>query len=252
VRHSISLAMAVALFGAGCASQVVKLTAQPGQEAIVRDGVQSLVSKKSNLVMLRPNTKLLKSNARPAFTVAVKNLGPKPETLLETGITAQQSVEGKQLALRVHKYDELVQEEQNRQAVAAFAVALSGAARAYSAANAGYVNTTGSVNAYTPYGNSYGTYSATTYDPLRAQIAQQNASAQTGEDIANLQAQGEHNLAQLQNTILKDNTVMPGEWIGGTIVLDPPQYSGGNSQSYTVNIDFGGERHEFLVAQVTQ
>ena len=154
------------------------------------------------------------------------------------------------MALRVYHYEDLVQEEQTRQAVHAFGAALSGAGRAISASNAGYVNTTGTVNSYGPYGPSYGTYTATTYDPLRAQLAQQAANAQTREDFANLQAQGEQNLTELQHTILKDNTVMPGEWVGGTIVLEPPQSSGSASKTYSIAVEFGGEQHEFLVSQV--
>ena len=227
-----------------CASQRIELAAAPGQEAIVRDGIPSLVSKKHNLVMLRPNSQLLKGNPRPAFTVAVRNLGSKPETLLEANITARQTVDGKQVAMRVYRYEELVQEEQTRQTVQAVGAILSGTARAIDASNAGYVNTTGSVNGYG--------YTATTYDPLRAQLAQNVANAQTQDDFANIQAQGEQNLSQLQHTILKDNTVMPGEWVGGTIVLDQPAYSGGAPKSYTITVDFAGEQHEFHVAQVTK
>lgn len=251
MRQSVIFAPLCALFLIGCASQTIQLSAAPGQEAIVRDGLPSLVSKKKNIVMLRPNTRLLKGNARPAFTVVVRNSGNKPETLFETGISARQTVDGKQVALRVYHYQELVQEEQTRQAIHAFGVALAGAGRAISAANAGYVNTTGTVNAYGANGPTYATYTATTYDPLRAQIAQNAANAETQADVANWQAQGEQNLAALEHTILKDNTVMPGEWIGGTIVLDPPAYSGSTPKSYVITVDFGGEQHEFQVAQVT-
>lgn len=242
----------VAVLASACASETIQLSAMPGQEAAVRDGVPSLYSKKQHIAMLRPNMRIVKGSARPAFTLAVQNLGSGPELLSETSIVAHQHVDGKQVALKVFKYDELVKEEQTRQAVAAFGAALSGVARAYNASNAGYVNTTGSVRAYNSYGGSaYGTYSATTYDPLRAQIAQNAASASTQNDFAALQEQGEANLAHLQNTILKDNTVMPGEWIGGTIVLDAPQSSGSAPKSYSIVVSFAGEAHEFLVKQTT-
>jgi hypothetical protein len=250
MRINIIAPLVCALLIAGCASQKIELSAAPGQNAIIRDGIPALVSKKKNIVMLRPNKTLLKGNPRPAFTVAVRNLGNKPETLLESNITARQTIDGKQVAMRVYRYDELVQEEQTRQAWQAFGVALSGAARAMNAANAGYVQTTGTVHGYGAYGPTYANYSATTYDPLRAQLAQNVANAETQSDIANLQAQGEQNLAALEHTILKDNTVMPGEWVGGTIVLDPPAYSGKAPKSYTITVDFGGEQHEFQVAQV--
>jgi len=151
----------------------------------------ALISKKRHLVMIRANTRLLPGGARPAFTVIVRNQGRGPETLLETGIRAHQTVAGKTAALRVFRYDELVEEEQTRQAVAAFGAALSGFGNAMAASNAGYVNTTGSVTTRGPYGTSYGTYSATTYDPLRAQIAQDRAAAQTQADFDRIRAQGE-------------------------------------------------------------
>ena len=119
-----------------------------------------------------------------------------------------------------------------------------------SAANAGYTNTTGSFNSYGAGGTAYGTYSATTYDPLRAQVAQQAANAQTANDVAMLRAEGEQNLNRLQQTILKDNTVMPGEWYGGSIVLDPPAQADSGTSSYSIVVDFAGEQHTFAVSQV--
>ena len=154
--------------------------------------------------------------------------------------------------MRVYRYDELVSEEQTPQTVAAVSAELSGAGRAMSASNAGYVNTTGSVNAYGPYGTPYGTatYTARTYDPLRAQLAQQAANAETQREAADLRAQGEKNLALLQGTILKDNTVMPSEWYGGTVVLDPPKRDNNQPARYEVVIEFGGEEHTFSVSHI--
>ena len=249
IGHSTAIAI-TALLISGCTSQRIDLAAGPGQEAIVRDGVPALVSKKRHLVMLRPNNRLLKGNARPAFTLVVRNMGGSSETLLESKISAQQLLGGKTASVRFLRYDELVKEESDRQTAAAIGATLAGVGRAMSASNAGYVTTNGTVNAYSPYGSSVGTYSATTYDPLRAQLAQQAANTETEADFANLAAQGERNLAGLQQTILKDNTVMPGEWYGGTIVLEPPERSSSGPTSYSIAVDFGGETHIFQVSQV--
>jgi hypothetical protein len=221
-----------------------------GQESLVRDGSPALVSQKKNLVMLRANNRLVESGSRPAFTLVVRNLSSKSETLLESAITAQQTVSGRSVALRVYRYDELIQEEQNRQAWAAVGAAFSAAGRSISAADAGYTTTTGSVAAYGSGGSAYGTYSATTYDPLRAQIAQQNANAQTASEVAALRAEGEQNLNRLQETMLKDNAVLPGEWYGGSIVLAPPQKADDGSSSYVITVDFAGEQHSFAISQV--
>ena len=247
----------IALLGAvlilpGCSMHSIELAAGPGQETIVRDGLPALISKKKHVVMLSPKARRLKGNARPTFTVAVLNAGDQPVTLREASVNARQVVAGKSTSLRVYRYDELVSEEQTRQAVAAVGAALSGAGRAMSASNAGYVNTTGNINAYSPHGTPYGsaTYTARTYDPLRAQLAQQAANAETQREVADLRAQGEKNLALLQGTILKDNTVMPSEWYGGTVVLDPPKHASDQPARYEVVIEFGGEQHTFSVLHV--
>jgi hypothetical protein len=241
----------IALITAGCSQpQTIQLAAAPGQESIVRDGVPALISRKSHFVMLKPNARVIDGAARPAFTIVVNNSSSSPYDLLESSIAARQSVDGKDLIVRVHRYDELVQEEKNKQALAAFGAALSGASRAMSAANAGYVTTTGTVNTYGYGGQGYGTYTATTYDPLRAQIAQQSASAQTSADFESLRIEGERNLGALQQTILKDNTVLPGEWYGGTIVLDQPAQPTTGPIEYVVSVQFAGEVHEFTVKQI--
>jgi len=54
----------------------------------------------------------------------------------------------------------------------------------------------------------------------------------------------------LQATILKDNTVMPGEWYGGTVVLAPPEKAQEGATAYTIAVAFGGEEHSFAVSQV--
>jgi hypothetical protein len=56
-------------------------------------------------------------------------------------------------------------------------------------------------------------------------------------------------LTRLNETILKDHTVMPGEWYGGIIVLDVPQKDQSGNAEYTLTLPFGGEVHEFRVRQ---
>jgi hypothetical protein len=51
-----------------------------------------------------------------------RNQGKRPETLQEAGIRAWQEIDGKRVGVRVFRYDELVQEEETRQKVAAFRV----------------------------------------------------------------------------------------------------------------------------------
>lgn len=60
---------------------------------------------------------------------------------------------------------------------------------------------------------------------------------------------GQQNLATLEREVLKDNTMMPGEWYGGQVVFDPPQTSTGDQKAYRITISVGGERHEVDVSQ---
>jgi len=242
-------AITAAIFLGGCSSHTIQLTPASDQQAIYRDGLPALVSQKKHVVMIRPNVRQVKGNSRPSFTVAVLNADRQPHTLFEKAISAYQFDQGKSVPLRVYSHAELVQEEQTRQTIAAVGVALSAAGRTMSASNAGYVKSTGSINTYGAYGSTHSTYRSTTYDPLRAQLAQNAANAQTQYDIARMKAQGENNLRLLQGTILKDNPVLPGEWYGGTVVLDPPSGSD-NVKSYELSIQFGGEQHTFSVSHL--
>jgi hypothetical protein len=234
----------------GCASNDrMELITGSNQEAIVRNGTPALYSRKKHLVMLSANASAISSHERPGFTLAVRNMGSKGVLLTTPSISASGSIENKRTALKVFSYDELVKEEQERQTVAAFATALSAVGGAMAASQAGYVHTTGSVSGNT-YGRPYhGTYSATTYDPYRAQLATQAAQDRSAADFASLRAEGEVNLARLNATILKDHTVMPGEWYGGVIVLAVPPKDQAGAAEYTIAINFDGEVHEFKVRQ---
>ena len=76
----MKLAIYILILGAfivsGCATNDrVSLIADHDQQALTRDGVQTLASKKKHLVMLRPGSRVVRSGTRPAFVVAVRNLG---------------------------------------------------------------------------------------------------------------------------------------------------------------------------------
>ena len=234
------------VFG-GCSSAPDRLTLQAGagQQEIVRNGIPALVSNKKHVAMLRPNSRRFGSNQRVAFTLIVMNRSAQPMLLREGAVTALQTVGTKQVALKVYRHAELVEEENHRQTMAAVGAALSGFGNAMAASNAGYTNTTGTV--YGPRGPA--TYSATTYDPVRAQVAQNIAADRTAADFERLKVQGEANMQALDTVILQDNTVMPGEWSGGTVVLDPPQKDQSKVGQYVISVTFDGEVHSFTVSQ---
>jgi hypothetical protein len=242
----------------GCASsEHISLMAGPSQQSMTRDGIPALLSTERQIVMLRPVQSSVRRGDRPAFIVAVYNRGRNPTNLLVSDISATGNLG---TVIHVFGYDELVAEARRKQRWATFAVALAGAAGAMNAANAGYTHTYGTYSGYSHgtysgalngsyTGTTTGIYSATTYDPARAYAAQSINNAQTAANLAAIQARGEQTLGELQNTILKDNTVMPGEWVGGVVVLDTPEKAPDGIAQYKINVEFGGEVHSFSVSQ---
>lgn len=255
------LSVGILLLLCGCASNDhISLVADQSQQALTRDGVPALLSTKRQVVLLRPASSLIQSAGRPAFVIAVYNPGKRPVELRASGITAQLNDAGGPVNLHVYSYEELVAEVQRKQKWAAFGAALQGAALAMNAANAGYTHTNGiySGNSYGRYSGALngtyssatsGTFSATTYDPGRAFAAQQYANAQTTANFAAIQVQGRQALDQLQTAILKDNTILPGEWVGGIVVLDAPTKGRDGSATYRIDVQLAGEVHSFVVSQ---
>jgi hypothetical protein len=238
----------------GCASsERIALVASPAQQSLTRDGVPALLSAQKQVVMLRPVAASVRRGDRPTFVLAVYNRAKRPAELRVANITAHHVGDGKQKPVRVFTHEELVAEARRKQTWAAVGAALSGAGGALSAANAGYSHTQGTYTGYArgPYSNVSvgGTYTATTYDPSKAYAAQAINNAQTAANFAAIEAEGQQQLSALQNTILKDNTVLPGEWIGGLVVLDEPSKGADGIARYQVNVRFGDELHSFNINQ---
>jgi hypothetical protein len=222
----------------------VGLKAADGQETVVRDGVPALISKKQHVIVMRPISKTQASHGRPSFVLAVLNRGNRPVTMRVEDIQAI-STKPKQIAIRIYTFEELTSEAQAQRNAQLTLALLSGVAGAVSASQAGYSHTTGSV-----YGaNSYGSFSATTYNPAVAQMAANQNAAITASNMEGIQAQGEQRLAELQNTILKDHTLMPGEWHGGVIVLDEPEKGETGSAEYEIRVQLDSEVHAFNISQ---
>lgn len=235
----------------GCATYG-SLTAVPsrGERSVFQNGQNTIVSTQLNTVAVTPRSNRIKSGDQGAFVVAVQN-GLTSDLVFSTeNVTAYATTNGNSQALHVYSYDQLVAQEKRRQAWAAFAVALAGAADSINAANAGYSHTYGSYSgsAYASNGVSahgYGSYSSTTYNYAAAQAAQNVANANTGARFAALAEQGQENLRALSSTILKKQTVFPGTWFGGVVMVSLPTVSG-TPQQVRLDVEVGGEHHEFM------
>ena len=121
---------------------------------------------------------------------------------------------------------------------AALLTGVAAGANAYSASRAGYGSYT------TPSGRT-GTF----YSPTAAAIAQGTAAAQNEAMISATIETGQRNMVVLEQAVIKDNTLLPGEWYGGQLHLAPPTDQGGAQKSYTIVITVGPDRHVIDVAQ---
>lgn len=232
-----------------CAPQrdIISLAAAPDQQAMIRDGVPALVSSKKHAVFLRPTDARQESGGRPKFVVAMLNRGNAPATFNMSDMRVEM-LRPRHARIKLYTHMELADEVETERNTRLFLAALSGAAGAMSAASAGTTYTNASYTHHSPYGTGTGFYTASTYNPGLAQSAINANNDRTLDSMAAIEAGAENALANLKATILKDHTLMPGEWHGGVIVLDPPEM-GEEGTEYQITLRFDGEEHVFTVNQ---
>jgi hypothetical protein len=234
------VALCATIGGCVTAGETVSFKASnPQQQAMMRDGQPALVSRQKNsLVLVRPASRQLKTNGRPVFVVGINNLGKQPVDFVVNQVEAMQHVAGSDYEMKIVTYEMLVQEEKNRQVAAAILTGVAAAGNAYSASQAGYGHYT------TPNGRTGAFYS-----PTAAAIAQNNAAVQNEAMVAATVETGQRNMVVLEQSVIKDNTLMPGEWYGGQLHLAPPTDQGGGPKTYTIVITVGSDRHVIDVSQ---
>jgi hypothetical protein len=240
MRKWAIVALGAALTGCVTNNETVAFRASnQNQQAMMRDGQPALVSRQKNsVVLVRPASRQLQANGRPVFVVGINNLGKTPLEFRVSQVEANQRVGESEYPMVVVTFEMLQQEEKNRQIASAILVGVAGAANAYSASRAGYGSYT------TPSGRT-GTF----YSPTAAAIAQNNAAVQNEAMFAATVERGQQTMAQLEQAVIKDNTLMPGEWYGGQLHLAPPTYQAGGQKTYSIVIMVGSDRHVIEVAQ---
>lgn len=235
-------AVAVCATLAGCvtAGETVSFrVSNPQQQAMMRDGQPALVSRQKNsLVLVRPASRQLQMSGRPVFVIGINNLSKQQVDFRVGQVDAMQHVGGSDYEMKVVTYEMLVQEERNRQIAAAILTGVAAAGNAYSASQTGYGH-------YTTPGGRTGTF----YSPTAAAIAQNTAAVHNETMIAATVETGQRNMAVLEQSVIKDNTLMPGEWYGGQLHLAPPTDQAGGQKNYTIVIMVGSDRHVVDVAQ---
>jgi len=244
----IFVVVAFAFLCSSCVQQeVVRFQAKAQQQSFMRDGQPALVSEKKNsIVLIRPATRQTAAGGRPVFVIGIRNLTKAPFDFLVSNVQVVQVIAQNTVPLKIFTYEELVQQERNRQVVEAILVGTAAGLNSYSASKAGYSNNTTTrytaTGAHTSYSTSYSSYRA---------IAAQNRAARENEKMTDAAiAQGQANLSNLERDVIKDNTLMPGEWYGGTLQFQAPvQEESGAPKNYTIALTVGTERHEIDIVQ---
>ena len=206
---------------------------------MMRDGQPALVSRqKSSLVLVRPAARQLQARGRPVFVVGINNFGKQPIDFRVEQVEAIQHVAGTDYSMQIVTFEMLAQEERNRQVAMAIIGGIAAGANAYSASRAGH-------GTYTTPGGRTGSF----YSPTAAAIAQGNAAAQNEAIFAATVETGQRNMAALEQSVIKDNTLMPGEWYGGQLHIAPPTDQAGGQKTYTIVITVGQDRHVVAISQ---
>lgn len=241
----VAAAAAAALVLAGCQS-MEKVAFKPiaGQEVAVRDGRETITSRKLNsTIVLAPVRRVNAYLERPAYVAMIYNASKSPQTFRYSGISAEYASTGQ--PLKVWTIDQLQAEERQAAVVGMIATAaIAGAAGAVAANNAG--TSYGSGTVYNRYGST--SYTWRTYNPAAAQAVAAGYGAAGAAGVATIAANSQRTIDQLEQNVLKDNTLQPDEWYGGQFVFSAP-YSNNvmEDKSYIVRIEFAGDLHEFQV-----
>jgi len=239
--------LCAAVVSGSVTTETVQFQPKGDQQAVIRDGVPGLVStRKDSIVIARPAARQFQIGGRPVFVLAVFNRGRTTQEFRVSNVSVTQLVNGNDAQLQVITYEQLVSEEKTRQVIAAIGVGLAAAGNSMSASQAGYYNANSTV--FTPRG-AYQVHT-TGYSPATAAIAQSNANVQNAEMISATIERGQTNMAQLERAVIKDNTLMPGEWYGGQLHI-APLVSQDGPKIYTIVVTVGADRHEIRIAQGT-
>lgn len=239
---TLAASVAVACGLASCAtSYAVAPEVSQGQSIRYEHGTPTTVSvKEHGAVRVSPSAR--EFAGRMVFNVVAFNNGPQAANIGYENVSVALS---SGTPLRLYSAAALEKEAKTRAAWAAFAVALSGAAQAYSAQQSAYSYGYGSVHTYTPYGGAVSTYQYSAYNPALANALTQQATAQTSRDIYQISAALDHAITSIEGHVLQTTTVDVGQINGGQIVVDRPKLNRDALTDVIVRVVFNGDVHEF-------
>jgi hypothetical protein len=209
MRNLGIVALCAALGGCVSTGETVAFRASnPQQQAMMRDGQPALVSRQKNsLVLVRPASREVRTNGRPVFVVGINNFGKQPVDFRVSEVDARQHVGASDYGMQVVTFEKLVQEEKNRQVAAAILTGVAGAA-----------NPTAPLAPAKALHDAERSNRNVLQPDRRRHRAEQRRDAERTMFAATVET-GQRNMATLEQSVIKDNTLMPGEWYGGQLHL---------------------------------
>jgi hypothetical protein len=171
------------------------------------------------------------------FGVAVFNKGKAANNF---GVENLALANADNVPIKIFTASELIHKEKVKAAWQAVAVALGGAAAAYSANANAYSTTNGYVS--TPYGTA--TYYSRTYNPAVAYAGTAAATAATGYGLISVKNSLDRAISDLRGHILQTTTIDPGGSYGGEVVADGLP-KGRLPQDVILSVHWNGEEYPF-------
>jgi hypothetical protein len=181
----------------------------------------------------------------PTFNIMVLNRGTEAFDFSPANISALSG----ETPVKIYTYEEMQKRIKHEANMLAFATALNGASRSMQASQPTTTYSSGTVNAYGSGGYATGNYygTSTTYNPAATAAAQAQINAQTQNQVATIAATRNAQLAST-GTMLRRDTVAPGQTAGATINLHAESIRSGKPLILRVTID--GESHDFVFEPV--
>ena len=206
---------------AGCITvDKSSFTEQPGQKVIVRSGMEAILSAGRETQLVVAPSSREETELRPTYVAMIRNISSQPVTFRYSDIRVTHMETGK--PLKLWNVDELQSDARGRAFVGAL---LGGAIGAASGSYSGYGQVNGRNFSYSGYNSG---------------VAAANASALSSAAAT----AGEINVAALENNMLQDNTILPGEVYGGAFVFDKPSVTDTMApKHYVFTIKVGDDTH---------
>jgi len=219
--RQLMAAVAIAAAMAGCVPvEKAEFGQMAGQTVVVRDGRQAVLSRGRATELIVAPASRVQGDFRPAYVAMIRNMSGAPITFMYSDITVTQVEDGK--PLKVWTVDQLQSEARGNAIVGAILLGAAGAA-------GGYYAGSGQVNGYR---YTYSGYNS----GVGAALASRNVNQVT--------QQAQANIANLENNMLKDNTIMPGEVYGGRFVFDGAKVkSRTDPKHYRISFKIGPDSH---------